>query len=103
MSPFFTSRWVAPLDHMTELGDDGDVGLPAGFRAAGVTAQLKPSGAPDVGLIACDSLAVTSHAMFTRSGTQAAPVLVSRAAESPSGDDPPGGADREDEHGPKGK
>jgi glutamate N-acetyltransferase / amino-acid N-acetyltransferase len=78
MSPFFTSRWVAPLDHMTELGDDGDVGLPAGFRAAGVTAQLKPSGAPDVGLIACDSLAVTSHAMFTRSGTQSAPVLVCR-------------------------
>ena len=78
MSPFFTSRWVAPLDHMTELGDDGDVGLPAGFRAAGVTAQLKPSGAPDVGLIACDSLGVTSHAMFTRSGTQSAPVLVCR-------------------------
>jgi glutamate N-acetyltransferase / amino-acid N-acetyltransferase len=78
MSPFFTSRWVAPLDHVTELGADGDAGLPAGFRAAGVTAQLKPSGAPDLALIACDSLAVTSHAMFTRSGTQSAPVLLCR-------------------------
>jgi glutamate N-acetyltransferase / amino-acid N-acetyltransferase len=78
MSPFFTSRWVARLDHVTELGEDGDAGLPAGFRAAGVTAQLKPSGAPDLALIACDSLAVTSHAMFTRSGTQSAPVLVCR-------------------------
>jgi glutamate N-acetyltransferase/amino-acid N-acetyltransferase len=78
MSPFFASRWVAPLDHVTELGDAGDVGLPAGFRAAGVTAELKPSGAPDVALLACDSLAVTSHAMFTRSGTQAAPVLLCR-------------------------
>jgi glutamate N-acetyltransferase/amino-acid N-acetyltransferase len=78
MSPFFTSRWVAALDHVTELGDDGDAGLPAGFRAAGVTAGLKPSGAPDVALIACDSLAVTSHAMFTRSGTLSAPVLVCR-------------------------
>jgi glutamate N-acetyltransferase/amino-acid N-acetyltransferase len=78
MSPFFTSRWAAPLDHVTELGADGDAGLPAGFRAAGVTAQLKPSGAPDLALIACDSLAVTSHAMFTRSGTQSAPVLLCR-------------------------
>jgi glutamate N-acetyltransferase/amino-acid N-acetyltransferase len=78
VSPFFTSRWVAPLDHVTELGADGDAGLPAGFRAAGVAAQLKPSGAPDVALIACDSLAVTSHVMFTRSGTQSAPVLLCR-------------------------
>jgi glutamate N-acetyltransferase / amino-acid N-acetyltransferase len=78
VSPFFTSRWVARLDHVTELGADGDAGLPAGFRAAGVTAHLKPSGAPDVALIACDSLAVTSHAMFTRSGTQSAPVLLCR-------------------------
>jgi glutamate N-acetyltransferase/amino-acid N-acetyltransferase len=78
VSPFFTSRWVARLDHVTELGADGDAGLPAGFRAAGVTAQLKPSGAPDLALIACDSLAVTSHAMFTRSGTQSAPVLLCR-------------------------
>ncbi len=78
MSPFFASRWVPPLDHVTELGDAGDTGLPAGFRASGVVAGLKPSGAPDLALIACDSLAVTSHAMFTRSGTQSAPVLLTR-------------------------
>src|ERR1700679_1641935 len=78
MSPFFTSRWAPPLDHVTELGEDGDAGLPAGFRAAGVTAQLKPSRAPGHTLIACDSLSVTSHAMFTRSGTQSAPVLLCR-------------------------
>jgi glutamate N-acetyltransferase/amino-acid N-acetyltransferase len=71
------SRWVAPLEHVTEL-DAEDGALPAGFRAAGVAAQIKPSGAPDVALLACDAPGVTSHAMFTRSGTQAAPVLVCR-------------------------
>ena len=77
MSPFFASRWVAPLDHVTEL-DAETGGLAAGFIAAGVAAQIKPSGAPDVALIACDAAGVTSHAMFTRSGTQSAPVLVCR-------------------------
>jgi glutamate N-acetyltransferase / amino-acid N-acetyltransferase len=77
VSPFLTSRWLAPLPHVTELDADAG-GLPDGFRAAGVAAQIKPSGAPDVGLIACDAPDVTSHAMFTRSGTQAAPVLVCR-------------------------
>jgi glutamate N-acetyltransferase/amino-acid N-acetyltransferase len=77
VSPFFTSRWVVPLDHVTELDADAN-GLPAGFRAAGVAAQIKPSGARDVAMIACDAPDVTSHAMFTRSGTQAAPVLVCR-------------------------
>jgi glutamate N-acetyltransferase/amino-acid N-acetyltransferase len=77
VSPFFASRWVARLDHVTELDVDAG-GLPAGFRAAGVAAQIKPSGAPDVALIACDASDVTSHAMFTRSGTQSAPVLVCR-------------------------
>ena len=79
MSPFFTSRWVTPLDHVTELEiDDAGGGLAAGFRAAGVAADIKPSGARDVGLLVCDSPSVTSHAMFTRSGTQSAPVLVCR-------------------------
>jgi glutamate N-acetyltransferase / amino-acid N-acetyltransferase len=77
VSPFLASRWLAPLPHVTELDADAG-GLPAGFRAAGVAAQIKPSGAPDVGLIACDAPDVTSHAMFTRSGTQSAPVLVCR-------------------------
>jgi glutamate N-acetyltransferase/amino-acid N-acetyltransferase len=70
---FFSSRWVERPPQIAEL--DGG-GLPAGFRAAGVAAQIKPSGAPDVGLMVCDSPQTTSAAQFTRSGTQAAPVLL---------------------------
>ncbi len=75
MSPFFTSRWVPRPDHVTELAGEG---LPAGFRAAGVAAQIKPSGAPDVGVIVCDAAGATSAARFTASGTQAPPVLLCR-------------------------
>src|ERR1700748_635289 len=56
----------------------GPLSRRGGWRAGGVAAQIKPSGAPDVALIACDAPGVTSHAMFTRSGTQSAPVLVCR-------------------------
>jgi len=70
---FFSSRWVDRLEHISELSDGG---LPAGFRAAGVAAQIKPSGAPDLGLVVSDAPATTSAARFTRSGTQAAPVLL---------------------------
>jgi glutamate N-acetyltransferase/amino-acid N-acetyltransferase len=70
---FFASRWIERLDHVTELDD---AGLPAGFRAAGVAADIKASGAPDVGLMVCDAPAATSAARFTRSGTQAPPVLL---------------------------
>jgi glutamate N-acetyltransferase/amino-acid N-acetyltransferase len=55
-----------------------DAGLPAGFRAAGVTAGIKPSGNPDVGLLVCDAEAPVSAARFTASGTAAAPVLLSQ-------------------------
>jgi glutamate N-acetyltransferase / amino-acid N-acetyltransferase len=72
---FFASRWVPRPDHVTEL--DGS-GLPAGFRAAGAAAGIKPSGAADVGLMVCDSPAATSAARFTASGTQAPPVLLCR-------------------------
>jgi glutamate N-acetyltransferase/amino-acid N-acetyltransferase len=71
---FFRSRWVqAPAGVRERAG-----GLPAGFRAAGVAAGLKPSGARDVGLLVCGAPGVTSAARFTRSGVQAAPVLVTR-------------------------
>jgi glutamate N-acetyltransferase/amino-acid N-acetyltransferase len=72
---FFTSRWVPCPDHVTELGGEG---LPAGFRAAGVAAGIKPSGAPDVGVLVCDAPEATSAARFTASGTQAPPVLLCR-------------------------
>jgi glutamate N-acetyltransferase/amino-acid N-acetyltransferase len=55
-----------------------DAGLPAGFRAAGVAAGLKPSGRPDVGLLVCDARLAVSAARFTTSSTAAAPVLLSR-------------------------
>jgi glutamate N-acetyltransferase/amino-acid N-acetyltransferase len=73
LNPFFASRWVPCPDHVTELGGEG---LPAGFRAAGVAAGIKASGAPDVGVLVCDAPAATSAARFTASGTQAPPVLL---------------------------
>ncbi len=72
---FFDSRWVPRPDHVTETG--GTM-LPAGFRAAGVAAGLKPSGGLDVGLLVCDEPDVTSAARFTASGVQAAPVQITR-------------------------
>ncbi len=70
---FFRSRWIEPPAHVVEL--DGG-GLPGGFRAAGVAGQIKPSGALDVGLMVADPPDTTSAARFTRSGAQAAPVLL---------------------------
>ena len=43
---FFASRWIEQPGHVADA--DGG-GLPAGFRAAGVAAQIKPSGGLDVG------------------------------------------------------
>jgi glutamate N-acetyltransferase / amino-acid N-acetyltransferase len=69
---FFRSRWV----DVPEGAREAPGGLPAGFRAAGVAAGLKPSGNLDVGLLVCDAPDATSAARFTRSGVLAAPVLV---------------------------
>jgi glutamate N-acetyltransferase / amino-acid N-acetyltransferase len=74
--PFFRSRWVQPPAHVREL--QLDAGLPAGFRAAGVAAGIKPSGKPDIALLVCDAPAATSAARFTSSSTCAAPVQLSR-------------------------
>jgi len=71
----FSSRWVPGLSHVRDVALDR---LPQGFRAAGVAAGIKPSGGHDVGLLVCDSADATSAARFTRSGVQAAPVLVTR-------------------------
>jgi glutamate N-acetyltransferase/amino-acid N-acetyltransferase len=75
VSPFFSSRWVEVPDWVRE---DAGGGLPAGFRAAGVAAGIKPSGGTDVGLLVSDAPETTSAARFTRSGVLAAPVLVTR-------------------------
>lgn len=74
--PFFHSRWVQAPEHVRDLGPGS--GLPAGFRAAGVTCGIKPSRNPDLGLLVCDSERPVSAARFTSSGTAAAPVLVSQ-------------------------
>jgi glutamate N-acetyltransferase / amino-acid N-acetyltransferase len=55
----------------------GGVATPLGFRAAGISAGIKPSGGLDLALIVSETPA-TACAMFTVNRAQAAPVLVSR-------------------------
>jgi glutamate N-acetyltransferase/amino-acid N-acetyltransferase len=71
----FTSRW-APLPVGVREVIEG--GLPAGFRAGALAAGIKPSGKLDLGLLICDQPDATSAARFTRSGVQAAPVMLTR-------------------------
>ena len=78
MSGVFASRWIDPLDHVRELEPTA---LPAGFRAAGVAAGLKPAGL-DVGLLVADAPATVSAARFTTNARVGAPVIVSREAET---------------------
>ncbi|MGZ5345395.1 MAG: bifunctional glutamate N-acetyltransferase/amino-acid acetyltransferase ArgJ [Actinomycetota bacterium] len=54
------------------------VTFPEGFRAAGVTAGLKPSGLPDLGLLVGE-LGTTAAGVFTTNLVSAAPVRLSRA------------------------
>jgi glutamate N-acetyltransferase/amino-acid N-acetyltransferase len=49
-----------------------------GFRAAGVTAGLKPSGRPDLALVVNDGPLHAAAAVFTTNRVQAAPVVWSR-------------------------
>ncbi len=54
------------------------VTAPKGFRAAGVTAGLKPSGRPDVALVVNDGPDATAAGVFTGNRVKAAPVLWSQ-------------------------
>jgi len=74
---FFRSRWVEAPAHVAEL--DPHL-LPAGFRAAGVAAGIKPEGL-DVGVVASDEPDTISAARFTTNARAGAPVIVSREAE----------------------
>jgi glutamate N-acetyltransferase / amino-acid N-acetyltransferase len=74
---FFRSRWVEAPQHVAEL--DAHL-LPAGFRAAGVAAGIKPEGL-DVGVVASDEPGTVSAARFTTNARVGAPVMVSREAE----------------------
>jgi glutamate N-acetyltransferase/amino-acid N-acetyltransferase len=71
---FFRSRWVERPEHVTELEPTA---LPAGFRAAGVAAGLKPSGL-DVGMLVSDNDATVSAGRLTSNARVGAPVIVSR-------------------------
>ncbi len=51
--------------------------LPAGFRYAAVAAGIKPSGTPDVTLIACEQPS-TAAGVYTTNQVVAAPVVLSR-------------------------
>jgi glutamate N-acetyltransferase / amino-acid N-acetyltransferase len=72
-TPFFASRWIESLGHVTELGG---VGLAPGFRAAGVSGGIKAGGIPDVGLLVAGEPETTSAARFTATGVPAPPVLI---------------------------
>lgn len=74
---FFRSRWVEAPAHVTEL--DSQL-LPAGFRAAGVAAGIKPEGL-DVGVLASSDPGTVSAARFTTNARVGAPVMVSREAD----------------------
>ena len=53
------------------------VTYPAGFRATGISAGLKPSGKPDLGLLVGDP-GTTAAGLFTTNAVVAAPVVLSR-------------------------
>jgi glutamate N-acetyltransferase / amino-acid N-acetyltransferase len=74
---FFRSRWVEAPGHVKELDSQR---LPAGFRAAGVAAGIKPQGL-DVGVVASDEPETVSAACFTTNARVGAPVMVSREAD----------------------
>ncbi len=58
------------------------VTAPAGFRAAGVAAGIRSSGAPDVALVVNDGPLQVAAGVFTSNRVQAAPVQWSRQALS---------------------
>ncbi len=71
----FESRWV---DLPTGCDAVDPNRLPAGFRAGGVAAGIKPSGKPDFAILVSDVDETVSAARFTVSSAPAAPVQVCR-------------------------
>ena len=74
---FFSSRWVEPPVH---AGEAKDTELPAGFRASGVAAGIKPNGL-DVGVLVSDAPGTVSAARFTTNARVGAPVIASKQAD----------------------
>lgn len=52
--------------------------LPAGFRAGGLAAGIKPSGRPDLAIVAATGRSAAVAAVFTRNQVVAAPIRLSR-------------------------
>lgn len=67
----------APLD-APRIVDDQGVTAPLGFRAAGITAGIKASGAPDLALVVNEGPEYAAAGVFTRNQVKAAPVLWSQ-------------------------
>ena len=53
--------------------------MPAGFRAGAIAAGIKPSGRPDLGLVAVVGAPAAVAAVFTSNAVTAAPIRLSRA------------------------
>jgi glutamate N-acetyltransferase/amino-acid N-acetyltransferase len=62
----------------TPVAGTGGVTEPLGFRAAGIAAGIKESGAPDVALVVNDGPSRAAAAVFTGNRVKAAPVLWSQ-------------------------
>jgi glutamate N-acetyltransferase/amino-acid N-acetyltransferase len=78
VTSFFRSRWIERPQQVTELEPTA---LPAGYRAAGVAAGIKPSGL-DVGVLVSDEAATVSAARFCSSALVGAPVAASRETQT---------------------
>jgi glutamate N-acetyltransferase/amino-acid N-acetyltransferase len=72
---FFRSRWVEAPAGVEELDP---AQLAPGFRAGGAHVGLKGGGKTDVGLLVCDTPAVSSALVLTRNASAAAPIRVCR-------------------------
>ncbi|TYR20215.1 bifunctional glutamate N-acetyltransferase/amino-acid acetyltransferase ArgJ [Corynebacterium urealyticum] len=68
-----------PEHHNPQAGQRTGVTAPAGFRAAGVTAGIKPSGNPDMALLVNDGPDYHAAALFTRNQIKAAPVQLTKS------------------------
>jgi glutamate N-acetyltransferase / amino-acid N-acetyltransferase len=71
------TMFAARRDRPAQTGERSGITAPAGFRAAGVSAGIKPANGLDLALIVSETPAQAA-AVFTTNRAQAAPVLVSR-------------------------
>jgi glutamate N-acetyltransferase / amino-acid N-acetyltransferase len=78
------SSSAAPADELVALATklpmvEARASIPAGFRAGAIAAGIKPSGRPDLGLVAVEKGPAAVAAVFTSNAVVAAPIRLSRA------------------------